>query len=206
MSQPVATRPVPSAPARPDRSAAIAGAFALPAITLGFSFAVLPLLAAIVLGGVILIVSVMTGTGPLGFGILSLFGLFFGTAAVAENPALVVVPLLVGLVLFALGIVGSIRYLRARGSLRPRSVTWAGLGTGLAAQLLVNGTIYLGVILGKATLSGGSASGGFLGEDVGMTVVFVALALPATAALGALLWTAFDRGFARRSLRAITPR
>ena len=200
------TAPVQVPAARPDRSAAVAGAFALPAVTLGFSFAVLPLLAALVLGFVILVVSVISGAGPAGFGFLSFLGLLFGGAAIAQNPALVLVPLLIGLVLFTLGIVGSIRYLRSRGNPRARAVTWAGLGTGLAAQLLVNGTIYLGVVLAKATFSGGSASAGFLGEDVGMTVAFVALALPATAALGALLWTAFDRGYASRSLRAITPR
>lgn len=198
------TGPVP--PARADRSAAIAGAFALPALTLGFSFAVAPLVAAIVIGLVIVAVSVVSGGGLAGFGFLSFLGLLFGGAAIAQNPALVLVPLLAGLVLFTFGIVGSIRYLRARGNPRARAITWAGLGAGLAAQLVVNGTIYLVVLLVKAALSDGGTSVGFLGDDLAMTIVFVALAVPATAALGALLWTAFDRGFARRSLRAIATR
>ena len=181
-----------------DRSVAIAGAIALPLVTLGFCVSVLPLVIALLVLLVVLVGGAVAGVGAGGVAFIGFLAVLFGMVAVDQNPWLILIPAIIGLVLFVGGIVGSIRFLRARQHPRPVALTWSGVCVGLMAQVIVNGAIYLGDVI-VTTMITGSANPLFLWRDLGQTIGFLVVAIPATAGLGALIWTWLSRAQARRA-------
>lgn len=168
-----------SAPPTPLRSAAPVGAWVLPFITAGFSFGVVPLIALALLG----IIAAAAGPGFFFGATLGLFG------SLGRDPWWLAVPIVVGTAMLAIGIVGGVRLLRRRGQPAPVKVTWLGALIGLPLQLVMNGAFSLFSALVVSSITGERTSLMVLrGESPLALGIFLALAVPATAALGALIW------------------
>lgn len=181
-----------------------AGAIALPAVTLGFSMAIIPLVIATFVLIIVLVGGVISGGGGAGVAFVSFLAVLVGIMAVGNNPGLVLIPVVGGLAFFIAGILLSVTLLKRAGIARPRAVTWAGVGVGLAAQLAANGLVYVIVLIAFALFGEGGTSAFFLGNEVLPTIVFLIIAIPVTAVLGAVLWIAMERAVSRRSPTAVT--
>ncbi|MFC9558956.1 hypothetical protein [Agromyces sp. NPDC056965] len=188
-----------AAPAAPSStvaapSAGPVGAWALPLITLGFVIGVLPAL--VFVGALLVFTSIGLVAGGLGgAALVGFLTTLVGGGVLAEQPWLVILPMLVGVAAFAAGIAGSVAALRRRGSPAPHAVTWSAAGLGLVLQLLVNGAVYFAVLLVALVIGPGPVGLVFFGGEPVPLTIFVVLALAATAGLGWLLWLAFGRVF-----------
>ncbi|MFF2388465.1 hypothetical protein [Agromyces sp. NPDC058104] len=198
---PTAGAATASGPGAPVRSAGPVGAWALPLVTLGFSIGLLPALVFVVVLAVFVVVGLATG-GLGGAAIVGFLTTLVGGGAVAAQPWLVVVPVLLGVVAFAAGIVGSVVALRRRGHPAPHAVTWSSAGIGLVVQLFVNGVVYFVLTFVVAAVVDGGTGLVFFGGDPAPLTVFVLCALAVTVGIGWLVWWLFGRVFAGRAQRA----
>ncbi|MBM7832565.1 hypothetical protein JOE59_003270 [Agromyces cerinus] len=192
-----------AAPAAPPsaavaRSAGPVGVWALPLITLGFVIGVLPAL--VFVGVLVVFTAVGLVTGGLGgAALVGFLATLVGGGVLAEQPWLVILPMLIGVAAFTAGIIGSVTALRRRGIPAPNAVTWSAAAIGLVLQLLVNGAVYFAVLVVALLIGPGPVGLVFFGGEPVPLTIFVLLAIVATAGLGWLLWSLFGRAFGRRT-------
>lgn len=186
-------------PARPSaRIDAWTGAWALPCITFGLAVGIMPALLFVVLllvfGGIGLVLG-----GPLGGAFTGFLAAIVGGQLVAEQPWLVVVPMIVGVAAFIAGIVGSVAVLRASGNPAPHATTWGAAGLGFLAQLLVNGGVYAVVTVGFLVVSDDGGSIFYFGGEPVPLTIFLVIATAVAAGFGVLFWWLLGRNARSRS-------
>lgn len=192
--------PRPPLTRRQRRGALIAGAVALFLLQLGFTVAIVP----VVFVGVVLLAFTITNSLASRPADASSWDRFWVDTHIDPAPWIpwLIAVAVAGILIMVLAVLVSGWILRAHGVIRPRGVTWSGIGIGIVGQWIVGGI--LGVIANLASLGLQQISGGIGSLGGGAAIVAIG-SLVAAIPVGALTWWWMAHAFRAPAAAAAAP-
>jgi hypothetical protein len=187
-NQPPMTPGTPASKAPLDRKAKrgamVAGAVSFTVMTIGCAVAVVPVTIAVVVAFVAGAFALIASTAGGGNQVQEWFNTNFPQFA-SMWLLWIGIFVVVGIIVWVVGLLVSIVVLKAHGVSRPAAVTWSGLGIGIVASAVVSGIVYPVVSIFTSSFAGVWSTSSFGTVPVVITAI---VALAGNAAIGLFSW------------------